>query len=34
MNVITINQAKKHIKQPLNLYKNYNFVKYIFVVPL
>jgi len=29
-----IKQAKKHIEQLLKLFKNYNFVNYIFSVPL
>jgi hypothetical protein len=34
LGAITIKQAKKHVGQPQKLYKNYNFVRYIFVVPL
>jgi hypothetical protein len=31
---IIIKQAKKHVGQSLKLNKNYNLVRYIFVVPL
>jgi hypothetical protein len=31
---IIIKQAKKHVGRLLKLYKNYNFVRYIFMVPL
>jgi hypothetical protein len=34
MGAITIKQAKRHIEWPPKLYKIYNFVRYIFVVPL
>jgi len=32
--VVTIKQAKKHVRRSPKLYKNYNFVRCIFVVPL
>jgi hypothetical protein len=31
---VTIKWTKKHVKRLPKLYKNYNFVRYIFVVPL
>jgi hypothetical protein len=34
MGVVTIKGTKKHIKQPPKFYENYNFVRYMFVVPL
>jgi hypothetical protein len=33
-NKLTIKQAKNHVKQLAKLFQKYNFVKYIFVVPL
>jgi hypothetical protein len=34
MGAVIIKQAKKHMKRPPKHYKNNNFVRYIFVVPL